>query len=223
MNCSECEQLFDAYFDGQLSGSLRLEFDAHRLRCRHCQQTLAMLEAVGHVLVTDTDVPELRENFTDNVMKRIHVRDSIRPATVRYPFRRIAIVGAALVQAAAVFVFTFMWTRPAPAPAPVTPPAPVDIASVAPMQDPAARGVLDEIRSQFEDRLWETLYAGDQLTERMRGLACFLDVRLSPEVVRESEKVASNPIGIGGLFAPLPRPAESDDESAGAADDGYSL
>ena len=48
MNCSEAEQLFDAFLDGQLTGSLRLELDAHRLRCRRCQQTLAMMEACEH-------------------------------------------------------------------------------------------------------------------------------------------------------------------------------
>ena len=68
MNCSEAEQLFDAYLDGQLTGSLRLELDAHRLRCRRCQQTLAMMEACEHVLTADRRAPELSVDFTERVM-----------------------------------------------------------------------------------------------------------------------------------------------------------
>ena len=54
MNCSEAERLFDPYLDGELSGSLRLEFDAHRLRCTLCQRKLAMMEACEHILGGDS-------------------------------------------------------------------------------------------------------------------------------------------------------------------------
>src|SRR5512143_2502532 len=104
MICSECEQLFDAYLDGQLAGSLRLEFDAHRLRCRHCQQTLAMLEAVGHVISSDSQAPELSGDFTSRVMRQIE-----QPHVVRWPMPRVALVLGAVAQIAAVLVFALVW------------------------------------------------------------------------------------------------------------------
>ncbi|MHC5035492.1 MAG: anti-sigma factor family protein, partial [Planctomycetota bacterium] len=86
MNCSECERLFDAYLDGQLAGSLRLEFDAHRLRCRRCQQTLAMLETIGNVIASDPQVPEMSVTFTDRVMRQIQP-----PRRVYRPSLRVAV------------------------------------------------------------------------------------------------------------------------------------
>ncbi len=122
MICSECEQLFDAYLDGQLAGSLRLEFDAHRLRCRHCQQTLAMLESIGHVISSDAQAPELSGDFTSRVMQQVE-----QPRVLRWPLPRIAIFLGAAAQVAAVLVFALLWSaapRGGP-PAPVfTPPQP---------------------------------------------------------------------------------------------------
>src|SRR5512143_2249321 len=99
MICSECEQLFDAYLDGHLAGSLRLEFDAHRLRCPHCQQTLAMLETIGHVIAADSHrQPELSAGFTDRVLEEI---TRPRERIFRLPYVRAAVVVGALAQAAA--------------------------------------------------------------------------------------------------------------------------
>jgi len=79
MNCVEAEQLFDAYLDNELSGSLRLEFDAHRLRCPQCQRKLALLEACEQVLAAER-TPALSDDFTDRVMARILERQNA-PAT----------------------------------------------------------------------------------------------------------------------------------------------
>ena len=68
MNCSDAERLFDAFLDRQLSGTLRLELDAHRLRCRQCQQTLAMLESCGEVIASDRRGPVLSDDFAERVM-----------------------------------------------------------------------------------------------------------------------------------------------------------
>jgi hypothetical protein len=102
MNCAEFEQLVDAYLDGELSGSLRLEFDAHRLRCRRCQLTLATAETVGDVVASEPDAPELSFDFTDRVMAQVKQQAPAR--TLRLPSRRVAIVGGALLQAAAVLL-----------------------------------------------------------------------------------------------------------------------
>jgi len=106
MNCSEAEHFFDAYLDGELAGSLRLEFDAHRLRCTVCQQKLAMMEACEHILARDTRGPALSENFTDRVMGEI---DQQRVIARRVRKRRIIVGAAVAFQAAAVIVFAVLW------------------------------------------------------------------------------------------------------------------
>jgi len=114
MNCSEAEQLFDAYLDDELSGSIRLEFDAHRLRCPVCQQKLAMMEACEHILSRDGRMPELSDDFTDRVMGHI-AQTRTRPARRR---RRLVIYG---LQAAAVLVFAVVvagFWKPGEAPQP---------------------------------------------------------------------------------------------------------
>ena len=78
MNCAEAEQFFDAYLDGELSGSLRLEFDAHRLRCPLCQQKLAMMEACEHIIARDTRTPACSDDFTYRVMNEIRERRVLR-------------------------------------------------------------------------------------------------------------------------------------------------
>ena len=106
MNCRESEQFFDAYLDGELSGSLRLEFDAHRLRCPVCQQKLAMMEACEHIVSRDSRMPALSDDFTDRVMDSIGER---RIIVRRVRRRRLMLGGAVALQAAAVLVFALLW------------------------------------------------------------------------------------------------------------------
>jgi hypothetical protein len=107
MNCPEAEQFFDAYLDGELTGSLRLEFDAHRLRCPACQQKLAMMEACEHILARDTRMPALSDGFTDRVMSEIEQRRLVARRTRK---RRITIAATVALQAAAVIVFAVVWS-----------------------------------------------------------------------------------------------------------------
>jgi len=106
MNCLDAERLFDAYLDGELSGSLRLEFDAHRLRCALCQQKLALIEACEHVLARDARCPELSPDFTDRVMNDVGRRQVL---TLQKRRRRLVIAGTIGLQAAAVLVFAVAW------------------------------------------------------------------------------------------------------------------
>lgn len=215
MNCSECEQLFDAYLDGQLAGSLRLEFDAHRLRCPRCQQTLAMLETIGHVIASTPQTPELAPNFTQRVMQ-----DVLRPRAriIGFPLSRVALVAGALAQAAAVLAIAIVWTT---RPAAVAPPgATVVVNSVddSAQADPAYNAVLGLIAEGVEDRLWEMQAAGTKLTAEVKNLARYLDLTLPEDVVRESSKIAGlNPwqafwgtLGPGEEEPPEPTPAAED-------------
>lgn len=223
MNCTECEQLFDAYLDGQLSGSLRLEFDAHRLRCQRCQQTLAMLETVGFVLRNDEETPPLRDEFADHVMRRIHVRERIRPRVIRFPLRRVAIVAATMVQAAAVLMIALFLARPPANPAtPVTAP-PVELATSDESASPGYQGVMAYLTELVDDQLWETYYnTGEKLPADVLKLAAYLDLTLPETYARESEKIAE----AAPLEIFLPSGARSDDEqdeSEDAADDVHSI
>ena len=105
MNCADFEKLMDAYLDGELSGSLRLEFDAHRLRCRRCQLTMVMMESVGNVVASDRHTPTLSDDFTEQVMSKI---DRRRPLSLRLRSKRVALVAGALFQAAAIFYLAVM-------------------------------------------------------------------------------------------------------------------
>ncbi|RMF76763.1 MAG: zf-HC2 domain-containing protein [Planctomycetota bacterium] len=106
MNCLEAEQLFDAFLDDELSGALRLEFDAHRLRCRDCQQKLALLEACEHIFSRDARVPDLSDDFTERVMAQISDL-GVRPRR-SLPLRTL-MTGAALLPAAAILLLAFVW------------------------------------------------------------------------------------------------------------------
>lgn len=115
MNCSEVERLFDPYLDNELSGSLRLEFDAHRLRCPLCQQKLALMEACAHIITSDRRTPPLADNFTDTVMEAI----AAKRISEKLALRRKRMVAATIVlnAAAAVAVIAFFWpSRQAGAP-----------------------------------------------------------------------------------------------------------
>lgn len=113
MNCVEAESLLDAHLDGELSGALRLEFDAHRLRCPGCQRKLAMLEACENILASDTAAaPALSDDFTDRLMARLATAQPPR----RRVLRRFALPAAALPAAAAILLFAFVFPRGGPAP-----------------------------------------------------------------------------------------------------------
>ncbi|MBI5865038.1 MAG: zf-HC2 domain-containing protein [Planctomycetes bacterium] len=108
MNCSDAERLFDAYVDNELSGSLRLEFDAHRLRCTLCQRKLALIDACRHILAADDRGPVLSENFTDRLMAQVS-QGGIRRR--RRWSRSLTVTSAFALQAAAVIAFFMLWPR----------------------------------------------------------------------------------------------------------------
>jgi hypothetical protein len=220
MNCSECEQLFDAYLDGHLAGSLRLEFDAHRVRCAHCQQTLAMLETIGHVIAADTHrQPELSAGFTDRVLAEI---TRPRSRAIRFPYVRAAIVVTALAQAAAVLVLALLWNAtPAPEAAPSASAVASATATPGP-NDPAYRAVLGLITEKVEDHLWEMYGAGTQITADVKDLARYLNVSVPADVVRESSKLAGvNPLqALWGVISPTEGP---EPESEVSAEDIHSI
>lgn len=154
MNCVEWERLLDAHLDGQLGGALRLEFDTHRLHCPHCQQTLAMMEAIGNVITNDDQTPALSINFADRVMARIEQRQNVTP----WYRRRWVVATAGLANIAALVGIAMIFPRgSAPAQKPTTPiaAAAVDIRGMDPIDladyiwsraDAARRNVSSDLR-----------------------------------------------------------------------------
>lgn len=218
MNCSECEQLFDAYLDGQLLGSLRLEFDAHRLRCRRCQQSLAMLEAVGHVIGGDPRSPELSGDFVDRVMAEVATPTAPRRLTV--PWTRVAIVAAALAQAAAIVAAVILWNVPR-TDGPVAGPGAGAAEMARFAADPEFRAVHKLIVEGVEDSLWEIHHTGRRLTEDLVTLGRYLDIVLPEDVARESSRMAgANPWNF--LWSPM-SPGEEEPPETSSGDTVYSI
>ena len=111
---------------------------------------------------------------------------------IRFPYLRVAIVAAALVQAAAVVTFAIIRHGQSAAPEPATsPPARVAAIEEATLPDPGAEGVRSLIVEGVEDRLWEMYAAGRKLPADVLGLARYLDITLPEDVARESSKLAN--------------------------------
>lgn len=221
MNCSECEQLFDAYLDGQLTGSLRLEFDAHRLRCRHCQQTLAMLETVGNVIASDEPTPDLSLDFTERVLA-----DVARPARRLRINRRVAVVGALALQAAAVLLLVLLVNTRESAPRTATDFSTLWNVAGQPA-DPGEEALKAWIVRRIEDRAWEMHAAGvslaTDLSEMRRYMHRYANTLLPDELRKSAQNVSVNPV-LGLLEVVVPgETAEAETVAPPTVDGIYSI
>jgi hypothetical protein len=117
MKCAQFQQLIDAYLDQELSASLRLEFDAHRVKCDACQRSLTMVEAITNTVCDDRDVPVLAGDFTDRIMSVVARQCPHRQPLVTW---RLWTAGAAAMQAAAILVIAILHSGLS-VPAPATP------------------------------------------------------------------------------------------------------
>ncbi len=204
MNCSEAEQFFDAYLDGELSGSMRLEFDAHRLRCPLCQQKLAMMEACEHIISRDGHQPALSKDFSDRVMRQI----GQGPITARrHRRRRLTIVAAVVLQAAAVIVFAVVvsgfWQPKA--------------RSSGPVADAERGKFLDHVQHAIDtkdreamfalltNRANEMLAARSHLEQDVSGLAKYAASSLFDDAFSFGEALTRNPLGFWLGGSPLPQ------------------
>ncbi|MFA5866181.1 MAG: zf-HC2 domain-containing protein [Phycisphaerae bacterium] len=52
MNCSQFEHFLNQYLDGDLKGSMKLEFETHLMNCKLCGYLYGMMEAVGEIIST---------------------------------------------------------------------------------------------------------------------------------------------------------------------------
>ncbi|MCA9249950.1 MAG: zf-HC2 domain-containing protein [Phycisphaerales bacterium] len=79
MNCEQSQNLFDAYLDNSLTGTLATEFGAHQLACSHCRRDLALLEVAGHVVASDNEAPLLDDEFTSRLVECATSKPAKRP------------------------------------------------------------------------------------------------------------------------------------------------
>jgi hypothetical protein len=79
MNCEQSQNLFDAYLDKSLSGTMATEFGAHQLACSRCRRELALLEVTGHVIATDSGSPLLNDEFTHRLVECATNKPAHRP------------------------------------------------------------------------------------------------------------------------------------------------
>jgi hypothetical protein len=194
MNCDEFQKLLDAHLDGELAGTLRLEFDAHRVNCAECEHSVTLLEAVSTVVAAPPRPPALPADFTDRVMAEIAVPARERGEAVRaHRGLRIALVAGALVQAAAVYMFAVMPADPSRIPV-STPPESIDVAKVTEPQ------LLKYVWELYASRAEQAgTLAGDDL-QQVKQFAMNLNV---------GDNLGLGPVGI--LQALVPAPVEPAD------------
>ncbi len=104
MNCEQSQNLFDAYLDKSLSGSLATEFGAHQLACGRCRRELALLEVTGHVIATDSETPLLSDEFTERLVECATEKPARRPLR----FSRALWVGLPAAMAACLILFVWL-------------------------------------------------------------------------------------------------------------------
>lgn len=210
MNCNEAERLFDAHLDGQLSGSLRLEFEAHRLRCRRCTQTLALIESCTRVIASDSRIPALSDSFTDRVMSRVRQTHMTR----RLRLNRKTIAASIVLQAAAVLLFAFYFR----------PQSPVSRPADQPLPDWLVSGIRAPGESRSEDAqvvaalgkgLLATLNGDQPILSGVSGISRLLELEAPGAMARHSiDLTASDPLT--GLFRAILGPIVLQSDPGGA-------
>jgi len=90
VNCSQFEHFLDQYLDGELGGSLKLEFEAHLMECKPCGHLFAMMEAAGAIIAQPSpEEPQLSEGFADQVLVRMQT-PQVRPVNFRRILYRVS-------------------------------------------------------------------------------------------------------------------------------------
>lgn len=216
MNCSDFERLIDAHLDGELAGSVRLEFDAHHLRCPRCRQLVAMLETVGNVVAVDRrDEPRLSDDFTARVMGDV-ARVNHAPAR-SYRGLRIAIAAGVLLQAAAVVMFATLYpVEPSRPKIPITtPPQSIDV-------DKYSHA---DLAAYITGRVYARVASiSDGLSKDVGNVGIWAaSLRVPDDVARSSRKLAEGDPLFGLLGALLPADDEHDQPAESGANNQYSL
>jgi hypothetical protein len=135
MNCSQFRKFIDSFADGDLSGSMRLEFESHRVMCPSCRREVAVFEAAEQIIAADPLTVSASPEFTDRIMAEIAARAGMSERspgdTLNYSsasahrhrrFLALSLLAATGLQAAAAVLFAIgvFWRQPAPSAANLT-------------------------------------------------------------------------------------------------------
>lgn len=239
MNCQSFNTLLDRYLDDDLSGALRLEFEAHRVSCSACARQISSAQLVGQVLASDADVPPLPRDFASRVMAEVEQRVP-RPRAIRFrsAFARHAI-SAGLGIAATVILFSLSMPS-------LTPPSSdaLDSTDVRRVlgeqltylpQQPTPAPDLDwldlnaAVTARIHDELASTLAANGTLSAPVAQLAGFVNQPLPPELAAQAAQFSqANPLALLGELAlgaqaPQDNPTAADATDVELTDGEYSL
>ncbi|SHG60493.1 Putative zinc-finger [Thermosyntropha lipolytica DSM 11003] len=101
MNCKEVNELLLDYVEGNLPPYLKNELKTHLENCIRCQKILALTELENSLLKDTSDIPELDEEFTRQVMKKIALLPAPLPqrAVIKKFISTLAALAACLLVA----------------------------------------------------------------------------------------------------------------------------
>ncbi len=116
MNCRQFEHFMDQYLDGDLGGSLKLEFEAHLVDCEACGHLYAMMEAAGAILSAPSpDEPRISSGFADRVLAEVNSRRA-RPVKFRRILHRISAAAGIVLVITGMFVYSLNRGTSSPGP-----------------------------------------------------------------------------------------------------------
>jgi anti-sigma factor RsiW len=96
----------DQYLDGDLGGSLKLEFEAHLVECEGCGHLYAMMEAAGAILAAPApDEPKMSIDFADRVLAGVKTRQT-KPVKFRKFLHRISAAAGVVLMITGMFVYS---------------------------------------------------------------------------------------------------------------------
>lgn len=189
MNCEQFQKLMDVHLDGDLVGTLRVEFDAHRVHCPACRHAITLLEAVTNVAAEHrAPATTLPSDFTDRVLSQIAAQAGERRQEVTAGRRglRTALAIGALIQAAAVWMFV-IWPQNSNRIPISTPPEQIDVARVTP-------DALKQYVYELAAHRMELAGALGQEVAQLRQMAMNLNV---------SDSIALDPVGLLQAWLPV--------------------
>ena len=108
MNCNQFEHLLNRYLDSELSGTLKLEFEAHMVDCESCGHLYAMSEAIGQIIAEPaSDEPALSSDFSERVMAELEKRNQRKNV-----LRKILVPSGLVASIAIILVSIIMFSMP---------------------------------------------------------------------------------------------------------------
>ncbi|MGE5423488.1 MAG: anti-sigma factor family protein [Ignavibacteriales bacterium] len=89
MNCAQVSKLQFAYCDNEVYAQTRLELEKHLEECPECQRMIDYAARETQALGYDEDIPELRQNFSHDIVRQIAHKESPNKAAILTDQKRL--------------------------------------------------------------------------------------------------------------------------------------